>query len=111
VLLWVCTLPYGRVSAGVSAYRLRAALGAARGKALTAQNGTTSLGLERNAVTLPALIANNLESFALAATAASALPGAAKVGAPRVAAGLAALRMSQSAFAIVILLSLSKRKS
>ena len=84
---------------------------AAGGKALTAQNGATSLGLERNAVTLPALIANNLESFALAATAASsALPGAAKILAARVAAWLTALRMSQSSFAIIILLSFSKRK-
>jgi hypothetical protein len=87
-------------------------LSAVGGKALAAQNRAPGLGLERNAVTLSALIANNLESFALAATAASsALPGAAKVGAPRVAAGLAALRMSQSAFAIIILLSFSKRKS
>jgi len=86
-------------------------LSAAGGKALTAQNGATGLGLERNAVTLPALIANNLKSFPLAATAASsALPGATKVGSARVAAGLAALRVSQSAFAIIILLSFSKRK-
>ena len=85
---------------------------AAGGKALAAQNWPALLGLERNAVTLPALVANNLESFSLAATAtaASALAGAAKVGAPRVAAWLAALRMSQSAFAIIVLLSFSKRK-
>lgn len=90
---------------------LSAALSATGGKALAAQNGPARLGLERNTVTLPALIANNLESFPLAATAASsALPGAAKVGAPRVAAWLAALRMSQSTFAIIVLLSFSKRK-
>ena len=92
--------------------RLCAALSTAGGETLAAQNGPARLGLERNAVTLPALIANNLESFALAATAAAApaLSGAAKVGAPRVAAWLATLGMSQSAFAIIVLLSFSKRK-
>ena len=86
-------------------------MSAAGGKALTAQNGATGLGLERNTVTLPALIANNLESFAFASTtAASALSGAAKILAARVAAWLAALRMSQSPFAIIVLLSFSKRK-
>lgn len=85
-------------------------MGTAGGKALTAQNGATGLGLEGNAVTLPALVANNLKSFPFAATAASALPGATKIGAPRVATRLAALRMGQSAFAIIILLSFSKRK-
>lgn len=92
---------------------LSAALSAAGGKALAAQNGPARLGLERNTVTLTALIANNLESFPLAATAAatSALSGTTKVGAPRVAAWLAALRMSQSPFAIIVLLSFSKRKA
>jgi hypothetical protein len=86
-------------------------LSTAGGKALAAQNGPARLGLEGDTVTLPALIANNLESFTLAATAAaSALSGTAVVGAPRVAAWLAALRMSQSTFAIIVLLSFSKRK-
>ena len=90
---------------------LCAALSAARGKALAAQNGPARLRLERNTVTLPALIANNLESFPLTATAAaSALAGAAKILTARVAAWLAALRMSQSPFTIIVLLSLSKRK-
>lgn len=111
-LLCGCTLPYGRVSVGISGYTLSAALSAAGGKALAAQNGPALLGLERNTVTLPALIANNLESFPFAATAAaSALPGAAKILAARVAAWLAALRMSQSPFAIIVLLSFSKRKA
>ena len=92
-------------------FGLRAALRAARGKALAAQYGPSRLGLERNTVSFPALIANDLESFPLAAPAASSsLSGAAKVGAPRVAAGLAALRMSQSAFTIIVLLSFSKWK-
>jgi hypothetical protein len=88
-------------------------LSAAGGKALAAQNRPALLGLERNTVTLPALIANNLESFALAASAASAsaLPGAPKILAARIAARLAALRMSQSPFAIIVLLSFSKRKA
>jgi hypothetical protein len=88
-------------------------LSAAGGKALAAQNGAARLGLERHTVTLPALIANYLESFAVAPTAAacSALAWAAKVGTPRVTAWLATLRMGQSAFAIIVLLSFSKRKS
>ena len=87
-------------------------MSAAGGKALAAQNGPAFLGLERNTVTLPTLVTNNLESFPLAATAAasSTLPGAAKILAARVAAWLAALRMSQSPFAIIVLLSFSKRK-
>ena len=92
-------------------YTLRAALGAAGGKALAAQNGPALLRLERNTVTLPALITNNLESFPFAATAASsALPRATEILAARVTAWLAALRMSQSPFAIIVLLSFSKRK-
>ena len=91
---------------------LRAALSATRGKTLAAQNGPARLGLERNTVTLPALIANNLESFPFtAATTSSALPGAAKILATRVAAWFAALRMSQSPFAIIVLLPFSKRKA
>ena len=86
-------------------------MSAAGGKAFAAQNGPALLGLEWNTVTLPALIANNLESFPLAATAtSSALPGAAKILAARVAAWLTALRMSQSPFAIIVLLSFSKGK-
>lgn len=93
----VCAAPSLTVgfSAGISVHRLRAALSATGGKALTAQDRATRLGFEGNTVTLPALIANNLESFALAATTAapSALAGAAKVGAPRVTAWLATFRM------------------
>jgi len=104
-----CTLPYGRVSAGISFYTLRAALGATSRKTFSAQNRSTGLRLERNVVGLPALIANNLESFALAASAA-ALAWTAKVLTARIAARLAALGMSQSAFAVIVLLSFSKRK-
>ena len=96
----------------LSRRQLSAALSAAGGKALAAQNGATGLGLEWNTVTLAALIANNLETFPFAATAASsALPGAAKILTARVATWLAALRMSQSPFAIIVLLSFSKRKA
>jgi hypothetical protein len=85
-------------------------LGATCGKALTAQNRPAGLGLEGHAVGLAALIANNLEAFAFTA-ASTTLPLATKVGAPRIAAGLAAFRMSQSAFAIIVLFSFSKRES
>ena len=91
--------------------KLRAALRAARGKTLTAQNRSTGLGLEGYAVALAALIANNFEAFAFAAASATALSLAAKILATRIAAGLAAFGMGQSAFAIIILLSFSKRES
>jgi hypothetical protein len=67
------------------------------------------LGLERNAVGFPALIAHNLKTFSLSATGSRAA-AAARVRAPRVAAGLAAFGMAQSALAIIILFSLSKGK-
>jgi hypothetical protein len=82
---------------------------ATRCKTFTAQNGPSGLGLEGHAVGLAALIANNFEALAFAAAArTTALPLPAKVGAPRIAAGLAALGMGQSAFAIIILLSFCK---
>jgi hypothetical protein len=89
---------------------LCAALCATRRKTFAAQNGTAGLWLEGHAVALAALIANDIETFAFAAASTAALSLAAKVLAPRVAAGLAAFGMSQSAFAIIILLSFSKRK-
>ena len=64
---------------------------------------------EGHAIGLAALIANNFEAFAFT-TASTTLSLATKVGAPRIAAGLAAFGMGQSAFAIIILLSFSKRK-
>ena len=63
-----------------------------------------------NAVALSALIANNIEAFAFAASTAAALSLTAEILAARIAAGLAALGMCQSAFAIVILFSFGKRK-
>jgi hypothetical protein len=86
-------------------------LRAARGKTLTAQNRPTGLGLEGYAIALATLIANNFEAFAFAAAASTALSLAAKVRPPRIAARLAAFRMGQSAFAIIILLSFSKRET
>jgi len=84
-----------------------AILCAAGGEALTAQHGPTRLRFEGDAVALAALIANNLEPFAFR----SSLARPAKVLAPRVAAGFAALGMAETALAIVILLSFSKGKS
>jgi len=90
---------------------LSAALCATRGKTFTAQNRPTGLGLEGHAVALAALIANNFEALAFAATSTPALSLAAKVRAPRIAAGLAAFGMRESAFAIIILLSFCKREA
>jgi len=99
------------VSQWLISEELRAALRAARRKALTAQNRPAGLGLEGHAIALAALIANNFETFAFAAASSTALSLAAKVRAPRIAAGLAAFGMGQSAFAIIILLSFSKRET
>jgi len=85
-------------------------LGATRGKTLPAQYGPSGLGLERHAIGLAALIADDLEAFAFTATSTT-LSLAAKVLATRIAARLAALGMCQSAFAIVILFTFSKRES
>jgi hypothetical protein len=89
--------------------KLRASLRPTRRKAFTAQNWSSGLRLEGHAVGLAALIADNLEAFAFAASA-TALSLAAKILAARIPTGLAAFGMGQSAFAIVILLSFSKRK-
>jgi hypothetical protein len=83
---------------------------ATRRKTFTAQNGSAGLRLEGHAVGLAALIADNFEAFAFAAAASAALSLATKILATRIAAGLAAFGMCQSAFAIIILLSFSKRK-
>jgi len=66
---------------------------ATRGKTLAAQNRPAGLGLERHAVRLATLIADNLEAFAFT-TASTTLSLATKVGAPRIATGLAAFRVS-----------------
>jgi hypothetical protein len=83
---------------------------ATRRKTFTAQNRPAGLGFEGHAVALAALIAHDLEAFAFAATATTALSLAAKVLPPRIAAWLAAFGMGQSAFAIIVLLSFGKRK-
>jgi hypothetical protein len=89
---------------------LRAALGATRRKTFTAQNGPARLRFEGHAVALAALITNNFKAFPFATTASTALSLATKVLSPRIAARLAAFGVSQSAFAIIVLLSFSKRK-
>jgi hypothetical protein len=78
----------------------------ARRKTLAAQNRTTRLRLERHAVGLAALIADYFEPLAF--RSATSLLRAAKICAARVTARFAALRMTQSALAIIILLSFSK---
>jgi hypothetical protein len=89
---------------------LGAALCATRRETFATQNRPAGLGLEGHAVALAALIANNFEAFAFAAASSATLSLAAKVSAPRIAAGLTALGMCQSAFTIIILLSFRKRK-
>jgi hypothetical protein len=78
-------------------------------KALAAQNRPPRLGLERHAVGLTALIASYLEPFTLAASGLTR--STAKVSAPRIAAGFAALGMGKAALPIIVLFSLSKGKA
>jgi len=74
---------------------------------ITAQNGPASRRFEGHSVSLSTLIAGNLKSL----TFASSSLWSAKVGAARVPARLAAFRMSQVAFLIVLLLAFGERKS
>jgi hypothetical protein len=82
-------------------------LGAARAKALAAQDRTPLLWFERNGVGLPALVANDLKAFAIV-TAAAALLRSTEAGATFVAARLAALGVTQTPLAVIILFSISK---
>jgi hypothetical protein len=79
---------------------------AASRKTFAAQDRPARLWFERNAVSLAALIANNFKPFAIAATAS--LLRSTKIRAARIATGLAAFRMTQSALAVIILLSFGK---
>src|SRR5215813_2366553 len=81
-------------------------LGAAGAETITTENRAAGLRFEGHGVGLAALIADYLKSFAFRSTAS--LLRSAKVGPARVAARLAAFRMTQSTFAIVILFSFGK---
>jgi hypothetical protein len=68
------------------------------------------LWFERNRVGLPALVANDLEAFAIV-TAAATLLRSTETGATFVAARLAALGVTQTPLAVIILFSISKWES
>ena len=89
--------------AGLSAAILRAA-GA---ETIRAQNRPSDLWFKRHGVWLTALIANNIETFTFRTTTATLL-WSTKVSPARIPARLAALRMTQSALAIIILFSFGK---
>lgn len=86
-----------------------AVLGAAGAEAIATKHRPARLWLKRHAVSLAAGIAYDFEFFAFGSSAS--LAGSAEVLAPGIATGLATLRMAQPALAIVILFSLTKRKS
>ena len=73
---------------------------------ITAQNGPAGRRLEWHSVGLATLITGNLKSLALATRSL----GASKVRTARIPARLAAFRMSQVAFVIVLLFAFGKRK-
>lgn len=79
----------------------------AGGKALAAQHGSSARRLERHRVGLAALVTGDFETLALAARAPSS---AAEVGAPRIAASLAALRLTQVSFRVILLLAFGEWK-
>jgi len=66
-------------------------LGAACGETFPAENRSSARRFERHVIVLPALIAGDLETLALAAGATTA---SAKVGAPGVPASLAAFGLA-----------------
>jgi hypothetical protein len=78
-------------------------LGAAGREALSAQHGSPGRRLEGHRVGFAALVAGDLEPLALAARAAS--PAPAKVGATRVAASLATLRLAEVPLRVILLLT------
>jgi hypothetical protein len=85
----------------------RTTLGATGAETFAAQHWASWLRLERNTVGLAALITDNFESLALA----SALASSTEICSSRVPARFATFGMGQSALAIVILFSFSKRKA
>ena len=82
-------------------------LSAARTKTIAAQDRPAGLWFEGTHIGLAALIANNLESFAFAASATSLL-WSTKAGAARIATWFASLRVTQAPLAIIVLFSLTK---
>lgn len=78
---------------------------AAGAEAVATEHRSAWLWFEGHGVGLAALIANDFESFAFRP---SSLARATKVGAARVAAGFATLRMAQATLPIVFLFSFSK---
>jgi hypothetical protein len=79
---------------------------AIRAKTITAQNGPAGRRLEWHRVGLATLITGDLKSLALATRSF----GTPKVRTARIPARLAAFRMSQVAFVIVLLFAFGKRK-
>ena len=79
---------------------------ATRAKAIAAQHWSARRRFERDRVSLPTLIASDLESLTLATWS----PGATEVCTPRIAAGFAAFRMGQVSFSIILLFAFCKFK-
>jgi hypothetical protein len=80
---------------------------AAGGEAFAAQHGSTARWLERDAVSLTALVAGYLESLAFPARASSASP---KICATAIAAGLATFGLAQISFRVIFLFAFGEWK-
>jgi hypothetical protein len=77
-----------------------------RTKTFGAEHGSAAGWLERNRVSLAALVAGNVESLALSTWS----PRATKVSSTRISAGLAAFWVSQIAFFVILLLAFGERE-
>jgi hypothetical protein len=84
-----------------------AMLRAARAKTIAAQDWSPRLWLEWNRIGFAALVANDLESFTVAAPRSSLFSSAETLTA-RIAAWFTSFRVTQAPLAIIILFSFSK---
>jgi hypothetical protein len=84
-----------------------AILRATRAKTIAAEYWSSGLWLEWNRIGLAALVANDLESFTVAASAAS-LFGSAETLTSRITAWFTSFRVTQAPLSIIILFSFSK---
>jgi len=82
-------------------------LRAAGGKAFAAQHGSAARWLERDAVSLAALVTGDLKPLAFSARASAA---STKVSATAIAAGLAPFRLAKISFRVIFLFAFGEWK-
>jgi hypothetical protein len=87
-------------------------MSAARAETFAAQHGSSARRLEWNGVGFAALVADDLETLAVASASASASAAsrAAKVGSPRISTILATLGLAQVALGVILLFAFCEGK-